>query len=76
MSMQCAQSEVDLETATAICKEYRIQNADICLKCDATAEQLIDVIEGNRVYTPAIYCLNKIDQISIEVATATLSHIE
>lgn len=27
---------------------------------------MIDVIEGNRVYTPCIYVLNKIDGISIE----------
>jgi len=27
---------------------------------------LIDVIEGNRVYVPCIYVLNKIDQITIE----------
>lgn len=33
---------------------------------DSTVDDLIDVIEGNRVYIPAIYVLNKIDQISIE----------
>ena len=34
---------------------------------DATAEDLIDVVEGDRVYIPCIYVLNKIDQISIQV---------
>jgi len=33
---------------------------------DATAEMLIDEIENNRVYTPVLYVLNKIDQITIE----------
>ena len=33
---------------------------------DATAEDLIDVVEGDRVYIPCIYVLNKIDQISIQ----------
>lgn len=47
--------------------EYKIHNADITLRSDVTAEELIDVIEGNRVYIPAVYVLNKIDQISIEV---------
>lgn len=28
--------------------EYRIANADITLRYDATADDLIDVIEGNR----------------------------
>lgn len=33
---------------------------------DATAEDLIDVIDGNRVYMPCLYVYNKIDQISME----------
>ena len=49
-----------------ILKEYKIHNADITLNDDATTDDLIDVIEGNRVYIPAVYVLNKIDQISIE----------
>ena len=47
-------------------KEYKIHNADVVLNEDSTVDELIDVIEGNRVYIPAIYVLNKIDQISIE----------
>ena len=39
---------------------------DVTFKEDATEDDLIDAIEGNRVYIPAIYVLNKIDQISIE----------
>jgi hypothetical protein len=31
-----------------------------------THAQMIDVIEGNRKYIPAVYVLNKIDQITIE----------
>ncbi|KAK2100633.1 GTP-binding protein [Saguinus oedipus] len=48
---------------TATCP--RIHKADVTLRSDATADDLIDV-EGNRVYIPCIYVLNKIDQISIE----------
>lgn len=61
-----AQSELDLDTVKVILGEYRISNADVTLRHDATAEDLIDVIEGNRIYIPCIYVLNKIDQISIE----------
>ncbi len=32
----------------------------------ATVDDLIDVIEGNRIYVPAVYAMNKIDQITIE----------
>ncbi|KAH7731687.1 developmentally-regulated GTP-binding protein 1 [Aphelenchoides avenae] len=60
------QSELDQETVKTILSEYKIHNADVTLKYDASTEDLIDVIEGNRMYIPCIYVLNKIDQISIE----------
>ncbi|GER48988.1 developmentally regulated GTP binding protein 1 [Striga asiatica] len=41
-------THLDLETVKAICGEYRIHNADISLRYDATADDLIDVIEGSR----------------------------
>lgn len=44
----------------SILSEYRIHNADVTLRYDATADDLIDVIEGNRAYIPCIYLLNKI----------------
>ncbi|CAD7677266.1 unnamed protein product [Nyctereutes procyonoides] len=62
----CPQSELDAETVKSILAEYKIHNADVTLRSDATADDLIDVVEGNRVYIPCIYVLNKIDQISIE----------
>ena len=49
--------------------EYKIHNADITLRYDASTDDLIDVVEGNRTYIPCIYLLNKIDQISVEVTT-------
>lgn len=63
MSPNC---DLDLDTVKSILGEYKIHNADILIRCDATVDDLIDIIEGNRVYIPCIYCLNKIDQISIE----------
>jgi ribosome-interacting GTPase 1 len=67
------QSELDQDLVKTILSEYKIHNADITLRYDATAEDLIDVVEGNRVYIPCVYLLNKIDQISIEVSV-TLSY--
>lgn len=60
------QNELDEETIRAVCKEYRIMSADIRFNCDASTEQFIDIIEGNRVYTPCLYVLNKIDQITVQ----------
>lgn len=62
----CAQSELDLDLVKSILSEYKIHNADVVLRYDATADDFIDVVEGNRIYIPCIYLLNKIDQISIE----------
>eukprot|EP01112_Ceratiomyxa_fruticulosa_P010477 TRINITY_DN2777_c0_g2_i2.p1 TRINITY_DN2777_c0_g2~~TRINITY_DN2777_c0_g2_i2.p1 ORF type:complete len:369 (-),score=76.09 TRINITY_DN2777_c0_g2_i2:96-1202(-) len=61
-----APTHLDVDTVKAILGEYKIHNADVCLRCNATADDLIDVIEGNRVYIPALYVLNKIDAITIE----------
>ena len=43
-----------------------MSNVDVIFGMDADEDDLIDAIEGNRVYIPCIYALNKIDQISIE----------
>lgn len=47
----------------AVCSEYKIHNADVHLKEDCDVDDLVDVIEGSRVYIPCIYVLNKIDQV-------------
>ncbi|KAH7343619.1 developmentally regulated GTP binding protein 1 [Rhizoctonia solani] len=60
-------TNLDHESIKAVLSEFRISNADVAIRePDATTDDLIDVIEGNRVYVPAIYVLNKIDAISIE----------
>ncbi|PPQ63429.1 hypothetical protein CVT24_004939 [Panaeolus cyanescens] len=60
-------TKIDQDEIKAILGEYRINNADVAIRePNATADDLVDVIEGNRVYIPAIYVLNKIDAISIE----------
>lgn len=48
MHIQCPQSELDTETVKSILAEYKIHNADVTLRSDATADDLIDVVEGNR----------------------------
>eukprot|EP00918_Siedleckia_nematoides_P087070 GHVU01191512.1.p1 GENE.GHVU01191512.1~~GHVU01191512.1.p1 ORF type:complete len:330 (+),score=72.26 GHVU01191512.1:2876-3865(+) len=59
-------NNVDEETVKSICHEYRIVNATFSIRCDATIDDIIDVIEGNRIYMPCVYVLNKIDEITIE----------
>jgi len=59
-------TKIEPEEAKAVLAEYKLSNADVSFRCDATLDELIDVIEGNRIYMPCIYVLNKIDAISIE----------
>uniref|UniRef100_A0A0N5AQ93 CID domain-containing protein n=1 Tax=Syphacia muris TaxID=451379 RepID=A0A0N5AQ93_9BILA len=50
----------------SILHEYKIFNADVVFRDDCTVDELIDVIQGNRVYIQCLYVYNKIDQISIQ----------
>eukprot|EP00183_Erythrolobus_madagascarensis_P000498 CAMPEP_0185852492 /NCGR_PEP_ID=MMETSP1354-20130828/14918_1 /TAXON_ID=708628 /ORGANISM="Erythrolobus madagascarensis, Strain CCMP3276" /LENGTH=371 /DNA_ID=CAMNT_0028553741 /DNA_START=63 /DNA_END=1178 /DNA_ORIENTATION=- len=59
-------THLDEDIVQTICKEYRIHSADVILREDATEDDLIDVIEGNRIYVPCLYVVNKIDAISME----------
>ena len=54
------------DTVTRILGSYRIHNADVLFREDASVDDLIDVIEGNRKYVRCLYVYNKIDTLSIE----------
>ncbi len=66
-SIPVTRSKVDMccgvAAVKAVCSEYRIHNADVHLKEDCDVDDLVDCIEGSRVYIPCIYVLNKIDQV-------------
>ena len=57
-------SMLDNETITAVMKEFKISNADIVIRSDISVDELIDCIEDNKKYVPAITVLNKIDMVS------------
>eukprot|EP00483_Globobulimina_turgida_P004707 UN04716 len=57
---------MDDKTIEKLCKEYRYNSCELMLRQDTTMDELIDVLEGNRIYIPVIYVLNMIDKISIE----------
>ncbi|MFZ0699912.1 MAG: GTP-binding protein [Thermoplasmata archaeon] len=50
--------------AAEIAREFGMHNGQIVLREDATADQLIDVLAGNRVYIPAILGVNKADTLN------------
>ncbi|KAK4864493.1 hypothetical protein LT330_009756 [Penicillium expansum] len=60
-------THIDNDEIKAVMGEYKISSADISIRCDATIDDLIDVLEAkSRSYIPVIYALNKIDAISIQ----------
>jgi len=62
----CTLTRLDEKLVQMILHEYKIFNAEVLFREDSTADDLIDVISGNRIYMPCLYVYNKIDQVSIE----------
>jgi small GTP-binding protein len=54
------------KTVYNILHEYKVHNADLLFREDASMDDLIDLIEGNRKYVRCLYVWNKVDQISME----------
>lgn len=57
-------SEKEIEN---ICKEFRIVNATIVFRDDATVDQFIDKLAANRVYTKGLVVLTKADLVPQDV---------
>ena len=53
-------------TATKILAEYKIHHCELLFREDVDADQLIDVLEGNRKYVRCLYVYNKTDALTIE----------
>jgi len=60
-------THIDEKLCRSVLHEYKIHNAEVLFREDATVDQFIDVIEAkNRSYLPCLYAYNKIDAITIE----------
>jgi len=70
MGISCAPGvelkDCDEEAIQGVLKEYRFLNCTMRINCNASIDEIIDVIEGGRKYVPCLYVMNKIDQITIE----------
>lgn len=62
----CPLTQINERLVQLILHEYKIFNAEVLFREDASAQDFIDVVVGNCVYVPCLYVYNKIDQISIE----------
>jgi ribosome-interacting GTPase 1 len=52
--------------ALPIAREFGFHNGSIVFREDATADQLIDTLAGNRVYLPALMVVNKAELLTAE----------
>lgn len=57
-------TKLDADEIKAVLQEYKMANCDVHIRCDPTLDDFIDVVEGGRVYIPAVYVLNKIGMFS------------
>lgn len=55
------------ETVKEIATEFGVKNGDITIKETLSLERLIDAFSKSRVYTPALFVLNKVDQNSRQI---------
>jgi small GTP-binding protein len=56
-------TKMDEATIKGIMQEFRLNNASVVLRDNIDADELIDVIEGNKKYVPSLTLLNKIDLV-------------
>ncbi len=61
-------TEIINNTIKTILKEFRIHNAEVLIRDKINEDQLIDIIEDNKVYMPALIVLSKSDTVSKEKA--------
>ncbi|KDN53563.1 P-loop containing nucleoside triphosphate hydrolase protein [Tilletiaria anomala UBC 951] len=59
-------THIDEKMIRTILQSYKMHNVDVLIREDITVDQFIDMVLGNRKYTPCIYVYNKIDSISME----------
>lgn len=55
------QTNLEPEEIGDIIRSFGFTSAIVTLRCDVTAEQIVDCLAGNRVYEKAVIAINKID---------------
>eukprot|EP00898_Chlorokybus_atmophyticus_P001686 jgi/Chlat1/2518/Chrsp175S02378 len=63
-------TNVNEKLAYQVLHTYKIHNAEVLFREDATVDDFIDVIEDNRKYIHCLYVYNKIDTVTIEEVDA------
>ncbi len=69
-------TKIDHETISGIAREMRLNNADIMIREDIDADQLIDMIAGDRMYTKALTVLTKIDLLGKDELDSVVKEVQ
>jgi hypothetical protein len=59
-------TKMDEKLVNQILHEYKIHHCELLFREDASVDELIDCIEGNRRYVPCLFVYNKADMVSVE----------
>ncbi|KAI8865407.1 P-loop containing nucleoside triphosphate hydrolase protein [Ramicandelaber brevisporus] len=62
----CKLTMLDERIVYNILHTYKIFNADVLVREDASIDDFLDVVIGNRKYLKCLYVYNKVDSISLE----------
>lgn len=65
VSVQTKLTKISEELVKDILRVYDVNSARVILREDITDEQLVDVLLGNRVYTPSLIVMNKVDLVNV-----------
>jgi small GTP-binding protein len=55
------QTHLTVEEMAEMIEQFKVRNADVVIREDITADDLVDHMAGNRVYIPAVCLVNKVD---------------
>jgi small GTP-binding protein len=55
--------DLDTDEIRSILAENKMMNADILIRGNATQDEIIDAMLGNRIYIPAFIAVNKVDLV-------------
>jgi len=61
--------DMDDETIKTVLKEFKMNNAEVLIREPINVDQIIDIIEDNKVYMPAVVVLTKGDLVSADKAS-------
>jgi len=60
--------DLDIDEVLSILSESKMMNAEVLIRGNASQEDFIDAVQGNRIYVPAFIAVNKVDLVEQETS--------